>query len=115
MRRNDLINDDRQLEYATLMGPDKVYKQAIKRAFAGKYHDEPVAIYWGRGDETIHVIASFTHYMHSIASAKSNVLEFIAGNGDRIVVGQTRSVASLDGLDSRCRGEATITRDRPTV
>ena len=30
MRRNDLINDDRQLEYATLMNPDKVYKQAIK-------------------------------------------------------------------------------------
>ena len=68
------------------MSPDKVYKQATKRAFAGKYHDEPVAIYWGRGDETIHVIASFTHYMHSIASAKSNVLEFVTGNGDRIVV-----------------------------
>ena len=35
-----------------------MYKQAIKRVFREKYHDERMAVYWGRDDETIHVIAS---------------------------------------------------------
>ena len=42
------------------MSIGKVYKQAIKRVFAKKYHDERMAVYWGREDDTIHVIASET-------------------------------------------------------
>ena len=30
------------------MSTGKVYKQAIKRVFAEKYHDERMAVYWGR-------------------------------------------------------------------
>jgi hypothetical protein len=40
------------------MSTGNVYKQAIKRVFADKYHDDRMAVYWGRDDETIHVIAS---------------------------------------------------------
>ncbi len=29
------------------MSTGKVYKQAIKRVFAEKYHDERIAVYWG--------------------------------------------------------------------
>jgi hypothetical protein len=47
-----------------------VYKQAIKRVFADKYHDERMAVYWGRDDNTIHVIASLRHYVHKIVSEK---------------------------------------------
>jgi hypothetical protein len=47
-----------------------VYKQAIKRVFADKYHDERMAVYWGRDDDTIHVIASLRHYVHKIVSEK---------------------------------------------
>jgi hypothetical protein len=36
------------------MSIGKVYKQAIKRVFAEKYHDERMAVYWGREDDTIH-------------------------------------------------------------
>ena len=32
------------------MSTGKVYKQAIKRVFAEKYHDERMAVYWGRED-----------------------------------------------------------------
>ena len=35
----------------------KAYKQAIKRVFGEKYHDERMAVYWGRDDDSIHVIA----------------------------------------------------------
>jgi hypothetical protein len=38
------------------MSTGKVYKQAIRRAFAKKYHDELMAVYWGREDDAIHVI-----------------------------------------------------------
>ena len=60
------------------MNSDGVHKQAIKRAFAEKYHDERIAIYWGRGDDMIHVIASLNHYTHKIASEQGNALEFAA-------------------------------------
>jgi uncharacterized damage-inducible protein DinB len=50
------------------MSTGKVYKQAIKRVFAEKYHDERMAVYWGLDDETIHVIASLRHYVHKICS-----------------------------------------------
>jgi len=51
-----------------------VYKQAIKRVLADKYHDERMAVYWGRDDETIHVIASLKHYVHKIASTHEDTL-----------------------------------------
>ena len=47
------------------MSTGKVYKQAIKRVFAEKYHDERMAVYWGRQDDTIHVIASLRYYVHT--------------------------------------------------
>lgn len=71
------------------MSTGKVYKQAIKRVFAEKYHDERMAVYWGREDDTIHVITSLGHYVHKIASANEETLEFISSAGDRIVVALT--------------------------
>ena len=38
------------------MGTDGAYKQAIKRVFAEKYHDERMAVYWGRGAFSSYVI-----------------------------------------------------------
>ena len=40
------------------MSTGKVYKQAIKRAFAKKYQDELMAVYWGREDDAIHVVCT---------------------------------------------------------
>jgi hypothetical protein len=71
------------------MGTDGAYKQPIKRVFAEKYHDERMAAYWGREDDTIHVIASLRHYVHKIASANEDTLEFVSSVGDRIVVALT--------------------------
>ena len=71
------------------MSTGKVYKQAIKRVFAEKYHDERTAVYWGRDDDTIHVIASLRHYVHNIASENEDTLEFVSSVGDRIVVALT--------------------------
>jgi hypothetical protein len=71
------------------MSTGKVYKQAIKRVFAKKYHDEGMAVYWGREDDTIHVIASLRHYVHKIASENEDTLEFVSSAGDRIVVALT--------------------------
>ena len=68
------------------MSTGKVYKQAIKRVFAEKYHDERMAVYWGRQDDTIHVIASLRHYVHKIASANEETLEFISNGGDSVTV-----------------------------
>ena len=70
------------------MSTGKVYKQAIKRVFAEKYHDERMAVYWGREDDTIHVIASLRHYV-KIASENEDTLEFVSSVGDRIVVALT--------------------------
>ena len=70
------------------MSTSKVYKQAIKRAFAKKYHDE-LAVYWGREDDAIHVITTLRHYVHKIASANQDTLEFVSSVGDRIVVALT--------------------------
>ena|SRR6516225_2726688 len=64
----------------------KVYKQAIKRVSTKKYHNERMAVYWGRDDDTIHVIASLRHYVHKIASENEDTLEFVSSVGDRIVV-----------------------------
>ena len=68
------------------MSTGKVYKQAIKRVFAEKYHDERMAVYWGRQDDTIHVIASLRHYVHKIASANEDTLEFVSRLGDCVTV-----------------------------
>ena len=57
------------------MSTGKVYKQAIKRVFAEKYHDERMAVYWGREDATIHVIASLRHYVHKIADANEDAVK----------------------------------------
>ena len=48
-----------------------------------------MAVYWGREDDTIHVITSLRHYVHKIASANEETLEFISSAGDRIVVALT--------------------------
>ena len=68
------------------MSTCKVYKQAIKRVFADKYHDERMAVYWGRDDDTIHVIASLRHYVHKIASANEDTLDFVSSVGDSVTV-----------------------------
>jgi hypothetical protein len=68
---------------------DKLYKRAIKRVFGEKYHDEHMAVYWGRDDDTIHVIASFRHYVHKIASDREGTLEFVSSVGDRVIVSLT--------------------------
>src|SRR6516162_3207564 len=68
------------------MSADKAYKQVIKRVFGEKYHDERMAVYWGRDDDAIHVIARFTHYVHKIASANEDTLEFVSSVGDSVTV-----------------------------
>jgi hypothetical protein len=68
------------------MSAGNVYKQAIKRVFAEKYHDERMAVYWGRDDDTIHAIASLRHYVHKIASANEDTLEFVSSVGDSVTV-----------------------------
>ena len=68
------------------MSTGKVYKQAIKRVFAEKYHDERMAVYWGRDDDTIHVIACLRHYVHKIFSEKEDKLEFVSSVGDSVTV-----------------------------
>ena len=78
------------------MSTDRVYKQAIKRVFAEKYHDERMAVYWGREDDMIRVITSLRHYVHKIASENEDTLEFVSSVGDRIVVAlPTRNVSRL--------------------
>jgi hypothetical protein len=67
---------------------DRVYKQAIKRVFTEKCHDDRMAIYWGR-DDTINVIASQRHYVHKIARQNEDTLEFVSSVGDRIIVALT--------------------------
>jgi len=71
------------------MSTGKVYKQAIRRVFAKKYQDELMAVYWGREDDAIHVIASRRHFEHKIASENGDTLEFVSNVGDRIVVALT--------------------------
>ena len=68
------------------MSADRAYKQAIKRVFGEKYPDKCVAVYWGRDDDTIHVITILRHYVHKIASENGDTLEFVTNVGDRIVV-----------------------------
>ena len=71
------------------MSMGKVYKQAIRRVFAKKYQDELMAVYWGRKDDAIHVIATLRDYVHKIASENEESLEFVSSVGDRIVVALT--------------------------
>ncbi len=66
------------------MSTGSVYKQAIKRVFVDKYHDK--RMYWGRDDDTIHVIASLRHYVHKIVSANEDTLEFASSVGDCVTV-----------------------------
>ena len=71
------------------MSTGKVYKQAIRRVFAKKYHEELMAVYWGREDDAIHVITTLRHYVHKIACENEDALEFVNSVGDRIVVALT--------------------------
>ena len=57
--------------------------------FALKYQDELMAVYWGREDDAIHVITTLRHYVHKVASANEDTLEFVSSVGDRIVVALT--------------------------
>jgi hypothetical protein len=68
------------------MSTSRVYKQAFKRAFVQKFHDEHMAVYWGRDDEMIHVFVSLRHYAHRIANDDHDALEFVSSSGDRVVV-----------------------------
>ena len=68
------------------MSSGKTYKQAIKRVFGEMYQDERMAVYWGRDDGAIHVIARLTHYVHKIASANEDTLEFVSSVGDSVTV-----------------------------
>jgi hypothetical protein len=60
---------------------DRVYKQAIKRVFAEKHQGSPLAVYWGRDDGTIHVMASLTHYVHKVINENEKTLGFINRDG----------------------------------
>ena len=68
------------------MSAARAYERAVRRVFGEVYPDKCMAIYWGRDDGTIHVIASVAHYVHKIASENENTLEFISSVGDRIIV-----------------------------
>jgi hypothetical protein len=68
------------------MTTTEIYKKAIKRVFAQQHHDEDMAVYWGRDDKMIHVIASMKHYVHLIGSNDDDTLEFVSSNRDRVVV-----------------------------
>jgi hypothetical protein len=71
------------------MRTDRVYKQAIRRVFGEKFHDNRMAIYWGRDDDTINVIASQRHYVCRIADVNEDTLEFVSTVGDRVTVALT--------------------------
>ena len=72
------------------MSTDRVYKQAIKRVFTEKYHDDRMAVYWGRDDDTINVIASRRHYVHkNWRYENEDTLEFLSSVGDRVIVALT--------------------------
>jgi hypothetical protein len=71
------------------MRTNRVYKQAIKRVFAEKFHDSRMAVYWGRDDDTINVIASQRHYVCRIADVNEDTLEFVSSVGDRVTVALT--------------------------
>ena len=71
------------------MRNNRVYKQAIKRVFAEKFHDNRMAVYWGRDDDTINVIASQRHYVCRIADVNEDTLEFVSSVGDRVTVALT--------------------------
>ena len=61
------------------MSTGKVYKQAIRRAFAKKYHDELMAVYWGREDDAIHVITTLRHYVtKSLATMRTRLSSLVA-------------------------------------
>ena len=46
-------------------------------------------LYWGRDDDTIHVITSFRHYVHKIVRDKEDTLELVSSVGDRVIVSLT--------------------------
>ena len=77
------------------MSTGKVYKQAIRRVFAKKYQDELMAVYWGREDDAIHVITTLRHYVHKIASANEDTLEFVSSVGDSVTVKVVRGTQQL--------------------
>ena len=48
-----------------------------------------MAVYWGRDDDTIPIIASLRHYVHKIISANEDTLEFANSVDDRVIVSLT--------------------------
>ena len=48
-----------------------------------------MAVYWGRDDDTIPLIASLRHYVHKIISANEDTLEFVNSVDDRVIVSLT--------------------------
>ena len=87
--RNWIVSTASKNRLYVKMSMGKAYKQAIKRVFGEKYHDDRMAVYWGRDDDAIHVITRLTHYVHEIASANEDTLEFVSSAGDRIIVALT--------------------------
>jgi len=77
------------------MSASRAYKQAIKRVFGQKYHDKDMAVYWGRDDEMIHVLALMRHYVHEISSDDDHTLELVSSTGDRIVVTRLKATAGI--------------------
>ena len=92
------------------MRTNRVYKQAIKRVFAEKFHDNRMAVYWGRDDDTLNVIASQRHYVCRIADVNEDTLEFVSSVGDRVTVALTdeerRQLERRDNAGALLRGYA---------
>jgi hypothetical protein len=92
------------------MRTDRVYKQAIKRVFDEQFHDNRMAVYWGRDDDTINVIASQRHYVCRIADVNEDTLEFVSSVGDRVTVALTdeerRQLERRDNAGALLRGYA---------
>jgi hypothetical protein len=92
------------------MRTNRVYKQAIRRVFGEKFHDNRMAVYWGRDDDTINVIASQRHYVCRIADVNEDTLEFVSTVGDRVTVALTdeerRQLERRDNAGALLRGYA---------
>jgi hypothetical protein len=92
------------------MRTNRVYKQAIRRVFGEKFHDNRMAVYWGRDDDTINVIASQRHYVCRIADVNEDTLEFVSSVGDRVTVALTdeerRQLERRDNAGALLRGYA---------
>ena len=66
------------------MSTGNVYKQAIKRVFAEKYHDERMAVYWGQGRH--HSGNYLFETLRSSAIANGDRLGFVISVGNSVTV-----------------------------